>query len=71
VLLLVRVAPTDAAVAVRASKGCTARVLRQELPYLTWCAKVLWLPSYFSASVGYVVESTVHHLGRQWDAVDS
>jgi putative transposase len=70
-LLLVRVAPTDAAVAVRASKGCTARVLRQELRYLTRSAKALWSPSYFSASVGYVVESTVRHLGRQWDAVAS
>lgn len=71
VLLFMRVASTDAAVAVRASKGCAARVLCQESPYLTRCAKVLWSPSYFSASVGYVEESTVRHHGRQWDAVAS
>ena len=58
--LFVRVGPTDApAAVVRAFKGRTARVLRQEFPHLRNRAKVLWSPSYFAASVGYVSESTV------------
>ena len=33
-------------------------------------AKVLWSPSYFAASVGYVSESTVRrYIEHQWDAV--
>ena len=51
--LFVRVGPTDApAAVVRAFKGRTARVLRQEFPHLGNHAKVLWSPSYFAASVG-------------------
>lgn len=53
--LFVRVGPTDApAMVVRAFKGRTTRVLRDEFPYLRRFAKVLWSPSYFAASVGYV-----------------
>jgi len=47
---------------VRAFKGRTARVLRQEFPYLRRFAKVLWSPSYFAASVGYVSEATVRRI---------
>jgi putative transposase len=69
--LFVRVGPTDApASVVRAFKGRTARVLRQEFPYLRSRAKVLWSASYFAASVGYVLESTVRgYIEHQWDAV--
>jgi putative transposase len=69
--LFVRVGPTDAAASVvRAFKGRTARVLRQEFPHLRSRAKVLWSPSYFAASVGYVSESTVRRdIKHQWDAV--
>lgn len=71
--LLVRVGPTDApAQVVRAFRGRTARVLRQEFPHLGQFAKVLWSPSYFAASVGYVSEATVrHNIEHQWDAVAS
>ena len=71
--LFVRVGPTDPpAQVVRAFKGRTARVLRQEFPYLRRFAKVLWSPSYFAASVGYVSESTVRrYIEHQWDAVAS
>jgi putative transposase len=71
--LLVRVGPTDAPVrVVRAFKGCTARVLGQEFAYLCRFAKVLWLPSYFAASVGSVSESTVgHYIEHQWEKVAS
>jgi putative transposase len=58
--LFVRVAPTDApAAVVRPFKGRTARVLRDEFAYLRNRARVLWSPSHFVASVGYVSESTV------------
>ena len=69
--LFVRVGPTDApAQVVRAFKGRTARVLRGEFPHLRNHAKVLWSPSYFVASVGYVSESTVRRdIEHQWDAV--
>jgi putative transposase len=69
--LFVRVGPTDApAAVVRAFKGRTARVLRQEFPHLRNHAKVLWSPSYFAASVGYVSKSTVRrYIEHQWDAV--
>jgi putative transposase len=69
--LFVRVGPIDApASVVRAFKGRTARVLRAEFPYLRNRAKVLWSPSYFAASVGYVSESTVRrYIEHQWDAV--
>ena len=69
--LLVRVGPTDApAAVVRAFKGRTARVLRQELPQLRNQAKVLWSPSCFAASVGDVWESMVRrYIEHQWDAV--
>jgi putative transposase len=51
--LFVRVGPTDVPGAVvRAFKGRTARVLRQEFPHLRNFAKVLWSPAYFAASVG-------------------
>jgi putative transposase len=71
--VFVRVGPTDApAAVVRAFKGRTARVLRQEFPYLRRFAKVLWSPSYFAASVGYVSEATVRrYIEHQWDAVAS
>lgn len=71
--LFVRVGPTDApAQVVRAFKGRTARVLRAEFGHLCRLAKVLWSPSYFAASVGYVSESTVgHYIEHQWDKVAS
>jgi hypothetical protein len=69
--LLVRVDPTDVpASVVRAFRGHTARVLRQEFPHLPNHAKVLWSTSYFAASVGKVSESTVRRsIEHQWDAV--
>jgi putative transposase len=69
--LFVGVGPTDApAQVVRALKGRTARVLRQEFPQLCNHAKVLWSPSYFAVWVGYVSESTVRrYIGHRWDAV--
>ncbi|MGE2817925.1 IS200/IS605 family transposase [Mycobacterium heidelbergense] len=69
--LFVRVGLIDApAAVVRAFKGRTARVLRQEFPYLRRFAQVLSSPSYFAASVGYVWESTVRcYIEHQWDAV--
>src|ERR1700680_5318913 len=68
--VFVRVGPTDApAQVVRAFKGRTARVLRSEFPHLRNHAKVLWSPSYFAASVGYVSESTVRrYIEHRWDA---
>jgi len=67
----VRVGASDApAAVVRAFTGCTARVLRAEFRYLRRFAKVVWSPSYFAASVGYVSESTVRrYIEYQWDAV--
>jgi putative transposase len=42
----------------------------QEFPHLRKHAKVLWSPSYFAASVGYVSESTKrHYIEHRWDAV--
>ena len=69
--VFVRVGPTDApAQVVRAFKGRSARVLRSEFPHLRNHAKVLWSPSYFAASVGYVSESTVRrYIEHRWDAV--
>ena len=71
VRLFVWVGPTDApASVVRVFKGCTARVVRQEFPYLRDRAKVWWSPSYFAAWVGYVWESTVRRdIEHQGDAV--
>jgi putative transposase len=71
VQLVVWVGPTDArAQVVRAVKGRTARVLRQEFSYLQRLVKVLWSRSYFVASVGYVWESTVRrYVEQQCDAV--
>jgi putative transposase len=71
--LFVHVGPTDAPAQVAwAFKGRTARVLREEFPYLCRFAKVLWSPSYFAASVGYVWESTVRRdIEHQCDAVAS
>jgi putative transposase len=58
--LFVRVGPSDApAQVMRAVKGRTARVLRQEFAHLYTHVSVLWSPSSFAASVGYVSESTV------------
>ena len=67
------VGPTDApAQVVRAFKGRTVRVLRQEFAHLGAHSKVLWSPSYFAAAVGYVWESTVRrYIEHQWDAVAS
>ena len=69
--LFVRVGPTDTpAAVVRAFKGRSSRVLRQEFPHLRTFAKVLWSPAYFAASVGYVSEATVRrYIEHQWDAV--
>ncbi len=69
--LFVRVGPTDVpAAVVRAFKGRTACVLRGEFPHLRTLAKMLWSPSYFAASVGYVSESTVRqYIEHQWDKV--
>ena len=71
--LFVGVGPTDApAQVVRALKGRTARVLRQELPHLGVRSKVLWSPSYSAASVGSVSESTVRsYIEHQRGAVAS
>ena len=71
--MFVRVGPTDApAQVVRAFKGRTTGVLRQEFPHLPEFANVLWSPSYFAASVGYVSEATVRrYIEHQWDAVAS
>ena len=71
--LFVRVGPTDApAQLVRALKGRTVRVLREEFAHLGAHSKVLWSPSYFAAAVGYVSESTVRrYIKHQWDAVAS
>ncbi len=71
VYLFVRVGPTDApAAVVRAFKGRTVRVLREEFAHLRNFATVLWSPSYFAASVGYVWESAVRrYIEHQWDAV--
>jgi putative transposase len=68
--LFVGVRPTDApAEVVGRFEGRTARVLRQEFPWLVE-TKVLWSESYFSGSVGYVSEVTVRRCdGHQWDAV--
>ena len=73
VRLFVRVGPTDAPPqVVRAFKGRTVRVLGQEFARFGAHSKVLWSPSYFAASVGYVWESTVRrHIEHQWDAVAS
>ena len=69
--LFVRVGPSDApASVVGAFKGRSARVPTAGVPVPALrFAKVLWSPSYFAASVGYVWESTVrryieHHVGR-------
>ena len=69
--LFVRVGPSDApAAVVRALKGRTARVLRQEFPYLRNIATVLWSPAYLAASVGSVAETTARRsIEQQWDAV--
>ena len=69
VFVLARDAPAQV---VWAFKGRTARVLRSEFLYLRRFATVLWSPSYFVASVGYVSESTVRrYIEYQWDAVAS
>ncbi|MGH3626933.1 MAG: IS200/IS605 family transposase [Mycobacterium sp.] len=70
VYLFVRVGPTDAPVqVVRAFKGRIARVLCAEFPHLRLQARLLWSPSYFAASVGYVSESTVRgYIEHRWDA---
>jgi putative transposase len=69
--LFVRVGPTDApAAVVRAFKGGSAGVLREEFPHLRRFAKVLWSPSCFAASVGDVSQSTVRrYIEHRWDKV--
>jgi putative transposase len=69
--LCVRVGPTAApASVVRAFKGRTTRVLRQESPHLPNHAKVLWSLSYFAALVRYVPESTMRrYVEHQCEAV--
>ncbi|MGH3637159.1 MAG: IS200/IS605 family transposase [Mycobacterium sp.] len=71
--LFVRAGQIDVpAQVVRAFKGRITRVLRAGFPYLRNRAQVLWSPSYFAASVGYVSESTVRRCSEhQWDAVAS
>jgi REP-associated tyrosine transposase len=60
VRLLVGVGPTDAPASVaRVCKGRTARVVREEFPYLCNRAKLWWSPWYFVVSVGCVWESRV------------
>jgi putative transposase len=68
-----RVGPTDApARVVWAFKGGTAGVLRREFVCLRRLVKVLWSPSYFAASVGYVSGSMVRRfIEQRWDAVAS
>ena len=59
---------------VNALKGTSSRLLRKERPDIArrYCDGVLWSPSYFAASVGYVSESTVRrYIEPQWDAVAS
>lgn len=65
------VGPTDApASVVRAFKGRSARVLRQELPPLGKHATVWWSPWYLAALVGDVWESMVPScVEHRWDAV--
>lgn len=53
--LFVRVGPTDAP----ASVVGRSRAVRAAFPWLRRRANVLWLSSYFVASVSYVLESTV------------
>jgi putative transposase len=68
--VFVRFWPTEAAVSVVRAFNRTERVMRAESPYLRNQAKVLWSPSYFAASVGYVSESMVRrYIEHQWDAV--
>jgi putative transposase len=69
--LFVGVGLTDApARVVRALKGRTARVRRREFPHLCSHAEVLWSPSYFAASVGYVSESRLRrYIEHPWDVV--
>jgi len=71
VQLFARVCVSDAAAQLlRAFKGRTAQVLRAEFDCLRNHAKVLWSPSHFAASVGYVSEATVRrYIEHQWDAV--
>ncbi|MCV7122095.1 IS200/IS605 family transposase [Mycobacterium lacus] len=68
--LFVQVGPSDSpAAVVRAFNGRTARVVRAEFPYVRWLATVLWSPSYFAASVGYVSKTTVRgYIEHQSDA---
>ena len=69
--LFVRVGPTDApAAVVRGIQGAQRARFMPGVPHLRNRAKVLWSPSYFAASVGYVSESTVRrYIEHQWDAV--
>jgi len=71
VYLYVWIGPRDSpAAVVWAFNGCTAWVLRAEVPYLGQFANVLWLPSYLAAAVGYVSETTVcRDIEQHGDAV--
>ena len=69
--LFVGVGATDApAQVVRAFEGRTARVLRQQFPYLGYRKNVLWSPSSVAAWVGSVSDSTVRRqVECQWGVV--
>jgi REP-associated tyrosine transposase len=55
---------------VRAVKGRTTRLLREEFPHPSNHAKALWSLSYFVGSVGYVSESTMRrYIEHPWDAL--
>jgi putative transposase len=71
VRLRVRVGSADAPAQVaEAFKRRTARTLSQQFPFLHHHAKVLWSPSRFATSFGYVSESTVRrYIDHRWDAV--
>jgi len=56
----VRCAPTDTPhLVVRALKGRTSRVLRQEFPWLKRRLPTLWTRSYFCATAGNVSAATI------------
>ena len=45
--------------AVRAFKGKTSRILREEFPWLVSKLPSLWTRSYFSCTVGHISEETI------------
>lgn len=66
--IFLRVRSTDSpAEVVRAFKGRSSLVLREEFPWLGRLC-VLWSKSYFAASLGYVLKETVRrYIEHQWD----